>query len=217
MAQTGSSRMPDEEFLAYAKNINEQAKKMGTDWFIDDKRLSPLTGLLENAQKAYNENSNPMTRNRATAIKKNETFGELKHFLSLFINYVESTDTVPDWGLELMRLRPRSHPGYHPLPVPAEAPIMVIKQQHDEIIVYVTRIELGEPAADVQLKPYHGFMLKWKFEEEEDWNIEISTRLHYTLFFDTKDEARRVVLAAAWVNPRLQPGPWTDFVTKVIG
>lgn len=31
------------------------------------------------------------------------------------------------------------------------------------------------------------------------------------------DETKRVILSAAWVNPRLQPGPWSNDVTEVIG
>ncbi|MDR1161527.1 MAG: hypothetical protein LBK45_04220 [Tannerellaceae bacterium] len=217
MAKTGSLKLPDKDFLAFAINIHKQSDDHLVDWSLDEARVKRLKGIITNAQTAYNENLNPVTRNQVTVNKKNLEFGELKHFLSLFINYLESEEEVPEEGLALMHLRPRSHPAYQPLPVPAEAPLIETTVQHDEITVYVTRMEHGQPAQGVQLQPYHGFMLKWKFEEEADWHIEISTRLHHTLFFDAKDEARRVILAVAWINPRLQEGPWTDSITKVVG
>jgi hypothetical protein len=33
---------------------------------------------------------------------------------------------------------------------------------------------------------------------------------------DRSDETRRIILSAAWVNPRLQEGPWSDGIAEVI-
>jgi hypothetical protein len=150
-------------------------------------------------------------------VEKNRAFGELKHFLSLFINYLEGNEMVPDDGLKDMHLRPRTPAGRQPLPVPVEAPMVTVARQHDELTVYVTRIEHGQPADGVQLKPYHGFKLRWKFEDETKWRFELSTRLHYILYFDRKDEGRRVILSVAWVNTRLHEGPWTEDMPQMIG
>ncbi|MDR2119915.1 MAG: hypothetical protein LBP64_03450 [Tannerella sp.] len=43
-----------------------------------------------------------------------------------------------------------------------------------------------------------------------------STRLHMTLLFDEADEGKHVTFTAAWINPRLQHGPWSDAIKVLI-
>ncbi|MDR0348723.1 MAG: hypothetical protein LBH90_04415, partial [Tannerella sp.] len=62
-----------------------------------------------------------------------------------------------------------------------------------------------------------GFKLRWRFEDETTYHFEISTRLRRTLFFGRENETRRVILSAAWVNPRMEEGPWSEDITEVIG
>jgi hypothetical protein len=216
MKTTNYFKLPDAEFLAFAYSIYSQCDDNETKWKLDSQRMVEFGSLRGNADSTYKLNSDLSERNHLTAVQKNKAFGELKSFLSLFINYLEGNESVPDDALESMHLRPRKYPARHPLPVPTEVPLIETTQQHDEITIYVTRIEHGQPAQGVQLKPYHGFKLKWKFEDEEDWHVELSTRLHYTIFFDVKDEARRIIATVAWVNPRLQEGPWCLPINLVI-
>jgi hypothetical protein len=60
-------------------------------------------------------------------------------------------------------------------------------------------------------------MLRYKIEGDADYRTVISTRLHHTLFFEQIDEGKRISLSAAWVNPRLEPGPWCEEMAEVIG
>jgi hypothetical protein len=60
-------------------------------------------------------------------------------------------------------------------------------------------------------------MLRYKKEGDADYKTVVSTRLHHTLFFERDDEGKRVTLSAAWVNPRLEAGPWSDEISEVIG
>jgi hypothetical protein len=32
-----------------------------------------------------------------------------------------------------------------------------------------------------------------------------------------EDRGKEVFLSAAWVNPRLEPGPWSDEITEIVG
>jgi hypothetical protein len=77
--------------------------------------------------------------------------------------------------------------------------------------------EHDQPTGTVGPKKYHAFMLRWKFEGDAEYKTVTSTRLHHTLLFEQADETKRVILAAAWVNPHLQPGLWSNDVTEVIG
>jgi hypothetical protein len=42
-------------------------------------------------------------------------------------------------------------------------------------------------------------------EHASEWNI------------DREDETKRVLLSAAWVNSRLEEGPWTEDLVEVVG
>lgn len=42
------------------------------------------------------------------------------------------------------------------------------------------------------------------------------SRLHYTVYFDHADAGKTIIIEAAWINPRLQAGPWTRDVAEII-
>ncbi|MDR0422783.1 MAG: hypothetical protein LBH72_07230 [Proteiniphilum sp.] len=208
---------PDEDFLSFSNTINKQCTEHATEWNIEAGRLAALNSLTENAAAAYEANSDKATRNLITSSNKKAAFGDLKKFLSSFIDYLEGNLSVPDEALAVMNLRSRTHHAYQPKPRPQEIPLVKVERQHDELIVYVTRSEYGHPTQSMKRESYAGFKLRWRFEEETTYHIEISTRLHYTLFFRREDESRRVILSAAWVNPRMEEGPWSDDVSEIVG
>jgi hypothetical protein len=135
----------------------------------------------------------------------------------MLINTLEGNSRVPDSAIELMGLRPRHPHAHQPLPRPAEQVVISVRRQHDEITVYVSRPEHDQPTSTVGPAHYHGFALRYKIEGDADYRTVISTRLHHTLFFGQEDEGKRVTLSAAWVNPRLEPGPWCEEITEIVG
>jgi hypothetical protein len=218
MSSKSAFQQPDAEFLAHANSIDGQCHEHETDWGIEQSRLATLETVLFNANTAYNANVDKATKNAITVANKNATFGELKHVLGTFIDYLELNTQVPDAALEAMGLRPRQHHAHQPLPRPTEQLVLTTKKQHDEITVYAARPEQDHPTASVGPVHYHGFALRYKLEGEgEVEKTVISTRLHHTLFFDRADESKRVTLSAAWVNPRLETGPWSDEISEIIG
>jgi hypothetical protein len=216
MRQASIYNQADIKFLTFAGSIYGQCNEHATDWLIDRERLARLKALADSARKAYEANMDPYTRNHLTSVEKKVTLGELKAFISVFINYLTGNEAVTDEGLEQMNLRPRRRQARLPLPAPAEAPLLSARTLHGEIRVYAVRREHGHPTQGVQHRHYHGFKLRWRFEDETDWRIELSTRLRHTLRFEGEDTGRSIVLCIAWVNPRLQEGPWSDSVSKVI-
>jgi hypothetical protein len=216
MRQGSILKQADEVVLIYANTIREQCTKHATEWKIEQERLAQLTGLVNDTRVAYQASQNRTTRNHLTTVEKNKCFADLKRFLSLFTDYLIGNVAVPDAALEEMRLRPRVRAARHPLPVPVEAPLLSTRIQHGEITVYAIRSEHGQPSQGVQHRPYHGFKLRWRFDDEEAWRIELSTRLRHLLYFRREDEGRRIVLSIAWMNPRLQEGPWSPSVSQVV-
>ncbi|MDR1380204.1 MAG: hypothetical protein LBJ47_01850 [Tannerella sp.] len=208
---------PDAEFLALANNINRQSSGHSAEWHLDPDQVATLQKLVSNANTAYAANSDIALKNRTTSAAKKFAFSELKHFLGIYINALEGNLRVPDEAIALMELRPRVRHARQPLGLPTEAPVVNVVRQHDEITVYVSRAEHGQPAATVSPEKYGRFALRWKFEGETEYRTVISTRLHHTLIFEPSAETRRILLSAAFVNPRLQPGPWSDDITSVIG
>jgi hypothetical protein len=212
----GTLQKPDPQFLAFVNTIDEQCNQH-LEWMIDPPRLTTLNGLYGNANTAYAANNDRATHTFITSSNKKHAFAELKHFTGTFINYLEVNDNVPDTALEYMGLRPRTHQGKQPLPPPKEMPGLSVKKVHDEMIFYVARPEHDQPTSGVGLPHYHGFKLRWKYDGATEWHEVVSTRLHATLYFDHDDEGKRIIFMAAWVNPRLQEGPWTTEMTEIVG
>jgi hypothetical protein len=216
MRQASIYNQADRKFLAFAGDIYELCNEHAASWLVDKVRLEKLKVLYDSAYEAYQANMNRSMRNHITSVAKNATLGELKRFTSLFTNYLVGNETVPDEALATMKLRPRRRVVRYPLPAPTEAPVMSIRIQYGEITVYATRNEHGQPTQGVQHRPFHGFKVRWKFKDEEVWRMEVSTRLRHTLRFDEKDRGRFLTLAIAWINPRIQEGPWSSAITQVV-
>jgi hypothetical protein len=181
-------------------------------------RLSNLSTVVANANTTYMANNDKATKNAITVANKTAAFGELKHTLGVFIDYLEINLSVPDAALASMGLRPRQHHVHLPLPRPEDRLVLTTKKQNDEITVYAARPEQDHPTDGVGPKRYHGFALRCRLEGEgEVEKTIVSTRLHHTLFFERTDEGKRVFFSAAWVNPRLETGPWSKEIFEIIG
>jgi hypothetical protein len=141
----------------------------------------------------------------------------LRRFLGTFINYLEINDSVPDAAIKSMGLRPRHRTARQPLARPDEELLLSVKKLHDEITVYVQRPEHRHTTTTMAPARYHGFILRYRIEGEEQYQIALSTRLRHTILFDRANEGKRVFLSAAWVNPRLENGPWSKEISEIIG
>jgi hypothetical protein len=211
-----SLEKPDEQFLADATTINALCNQNASEWYIDPDRLKDFNSFLGNAQSAYTLNNNKATKNAITSANKKAAFGELKHFMGSFINYLEVNTYVPDEALAYMGLRSREHHAHQPLPRPKEEIVISVKKQHDEMTIYAAIPEQDHPTAGVGPVKHHGFVIRYREEGKED-KLVVSTRLHHTLFFEREDEGKRIFISAAWVNPRLETGPWSDEISEIIG
>ncbi|MDR0385642.1 MAG: hypothetical protein LBH60_06155 [Prevotellaceae bacterium] len=217
MYRRSTLRKPDSEFIAFANTVKEQCTQHSSEWDIDAERLNTLKTLVDNANTAYKANADRAERNHITTTNKNKAFDELRRFLSLFIDYLECNLSTPDAAIAAMGLRPRRHHSRRPLPPPDEAPVITTVRRHGEITVYVVRANLGHPNDGLKSTNFFGFKLRWRFADETVYHVETSTRNQYTLRFDRKDETRRIVMSAAWINPRLEPGPWSEDIEEVAG
>ena len=217
MRRKSTFERPDGEFISFANTIKTQCTAHTAVWGLDTERLSKVSLLIDNATDAYNINSDTATSNRVTTTHKNATFEALKPELRLFADYLLGNPDVPDEALEIMELRTRKHSAHQPLPRPTEAPVVEVVRRHGEMTVFVSIAEHGHPTQSATRSVYHGFKLRWRFEDETMYRIVDSTRLQYTLHFDEADETKRIIMSAAWMNPRLEAGPWSEDISEVVG
>jgi hypothetical protein len=96
---------PDEEFLSFVKNINEQCRQHSMAWETYLSRLDVLTFPTVTAGETHQASIDCSTRNRITAEDKREAFGELRRFLSAFISCLEKTPPRQAMLLSIMNLR----------------------------------------------------------------------------------------------------------------
>jgi hypothetical protein len=205
------------QLLAQLNGINAKCQENKTLWQLDEERLSDYGLALTNANNAYAANNDPMTKTVFTVATKNAAIGELKHVANTFITYLELNIHVPDAALDAMGLRPRHQHKHEPLPKPTDQPVVTVTQHHEEITVYVSQPEHDHPTATVAPKKYHAFVVRYKVQGDAKYQTVVSTRLHHTLYFEHDDRGKEVLLAAAWVNPRLENGPWSDEISAIIG
>jgi hypothetical protein len=207
----------DEQFLSQANTINEQCSAHATEWKLSEERVHQLNMLIQNANVAYAANSDHANRNLITSTNKKAAFDELQHFLSLFIVYLKGNTDVPDDAIEIMGLPSRTRHAHEPLSAPTDAPVVSIVRRHNEITVHVSQPKHGHPTHSTKPKKYYGFKLRIKIEGEAESRLELSTRLRYTVRFNSGDEGKRITLSAAWLNRRLESGPWSNDISDVIG
>jgi hypothetical protein len=207
----------DNEFIAWAKTIYKDCSDNVEVWVLDATVIAQFSDLLEAADEAFQHNSDLESRNRASVSIKNATFAALKSFLKMYIDTLEGNTNIPDEAIESMGLRPRHPHAHQPIPIPTETPVLTaVVGQHHEVTAYVSTLQHGHPTAYLKDGKYAGFILKYLVEGETQWQSVVSTKLHYALIFTDENEGKRIRLQAAWVNPRIQNGPWSEEVNELI-
>ncbi|MDR0691928.1 MAG: hypothetical protein LBF69_02685 [Prevotellaceae bacterium] len=207
----------DAEFIAWARNIHDQCMARQTEWKLDTTLVGKLNAAYFNANAAYQANINPETSNLRTVSDKRVRFAALREFMSTWVNLLVANTLISENDLQAMGLPSRQHHFHEPLPVPADAPeTTAVVGQHHDIIIYVAIPQHGHPSEFLTKKGYHGFVTRYRKEDDTEWHEEHSTRLHLTLLFDSEDEGKHLTLTTAWINPRLQHGPWSDEIRVLI-
>jgi hypothetical protein len=215
MSSKGYTPTRDGEFLAWAQNIAARCGE-NAQWQIPAEDMAELTALAAEAAAAYAANSNKELANKQSSTLKQRSFEALKRFISTFTAALQVNRHIPDEAIEAMGLRPRAHHFHEPLPVPQEAPdITAASGHHRSITIYAASGQKGHPSAHAN-KGYHGIRVRYKVEGSQQWQTQMESRLHATLYFGEEDIAKSVTITIAWLNPRLEAGPESDALTMII-
>jgi hypothetical protein len=188
-----------------------------TAWKLDTDFLERVTSLTARAITAYSDNSNPENKNRKTVTAKTAAFRELRACMSEVDGVLRVNPLVTDGELTGIGFRSRVRHAREPLPVPGEAPgLTVFAGRHHEVTIYASTPLHGHPVGSVRKKSYYGLVVRFRVEGREEWREELCTRLKITLEFATEDVGKHVTILAAWMNPRLQRGPWSDETVALV-
>ena len=207
----------DSPFIAFARNLSDECTAHKTAWDLDADDVANLQSLTARADDALTAARNPETSNHLARMNKKMDFLVLRQFLRPFIKKLATNKSISDNALVAMGLPSREHHSRLPLPAPAEAPKLSIYQKyHLEIRVGVSVLSHDHPTASLTEKAYYGFVLRYRLQDETEWHEIYSTRLRTTLHFNSEDEGKHIILTAAWINPRIQHGPWSNEVTSLI-
>ena len=207
----------DAEFIAWAQSLATRCTECQTEWGLDPASVQKLNTLTHDATTAYEKNCDISTCNRVTQVGKNTAFAALRLFLRQFVLVLRSNETIGEDELEALGLPPRRRHARLPLPAPAEAPEVYITSscgRHMRINVRIP--EHGRPTKSRTRKAYHGFVARYRKEGDSEWRDEYTTRLHTDLYFADEDIGMRLVVMAAWINPRLQHGPWSSEIHALV-
>jgi hypothetical protein len=182
-----------------------------TAWKLETDFVGRITSATADAVTTFNANSNPETKNHKTAAAKIAAFRVLRACISEADNVLRGNLLVSDAELTGMGFRSRVNHAREPLPVPDDAPeLTVIAGQHHEVTIFASMPLHGRPVGSMRKKSYYGLVVRFRVEGREEWREELGTRLKITLEFATEDVGKHVTVLAAWMNPRLQRGPWSD-------
>jgi hypothetical protein len=207
------------DLIGYARNIADRCheNQPATKWNIPTASLARLTDLVFKAQTAFDTNNDKATKNHQTAAALRGAIKTLHDALTEFINALLSNDKVPDTALDEMDIRPR-HPGKHePIPPPTDAPVLTAESTARlTLTVFLSEPQAGAPHTYLTTPAHHAARLRWHYADGEEIHYEDLTKKKHTLSFPPEAEGRKVTLEACWLNPRLQPGPWSDPQSKII-
>jgi hypothetical protein len=214
-----STRVPrkDAEFIAWALNIYQKCVTNATEWKLENAKLQELGQYVNAAKNAYAANVNKEDRSLKITETKRKTFAALRAYLALFTPTLTANMNIGNDELEAMGVHSREHHSYRPIPVAPHAPALkVISGEHHEVNAYASIAQLGGVTSYLKSSDFYGICLRTHMEGDETWREQNYTRLHVALVFNEEHVGKRLSLSAAWINPRLERGPWSDTVTVII-
>ena len=207
------------ELIGYARNIGERCheNQPATKWNIPSAQLARLIDLVFKAQSAFDANNDRAAKNHQSAAALSGAVKELHDALALFIDNLLANDKVPDTALAEMEIRPR-HPGKRePIPAPVDAPAVTLTAPARQTVhVYLAEAQEGAPHTYLSTPSHHAAKLRWHFADGEEVHYEEITQKKHILSFAPEASGKTVQVEACWLNPRLQPGPWSAGQSQIV-
>jgi hypothetical protein len=206
------------ELNSWQKSLLRQCTEDTTTWGLDTAMMTQFKAQSDRADLLYRNNLDPSLKNKQTKAYKDEGFHTLKEFIrNTLYPALKANGKVKNADLVSMGFPSREYTAHEPAPVPDEAPIptCLVGQLHD-VTVYAGRPQHAHSTETQRKKGFYGYIIRFRVDGEAEWSEEMSTRLKYVLTFPAGHRGKNVTLMLAWINPRLQRGPWSAEVTVLI-
>jgi hypothetical protein len=198
----------DESFIYWAFCICTNCTTNQSAWKLSKDFIDTFTALVSRARATRAADADPLKSNHATKVARIQATLDLREYMSLVVHILVANDLVTDTDLGSMNIPPRTHHAYDPLPVPAGAPdLHVIAGLHLSVDLYASLPRLGQSTRYLKKHGTAGVLIRYRLDDSPDWTDCYTTRLRHTLRFDPSHVGRLLTITAAWINPRLQPGP----------
>ena len=186
-------------------------------------------GELANAYSdAYNAWLNKPTRDKVKVEALKFAEAALLRFLrATVVPYmIADTVNVSDDTLAALGIRPRSYSHHSPIPAPQISPAINVLtgQNHDAKVVVFEPLDGGAIKYLVSSKGIKGCRVDWRLATtpesaevaESIWESTYLTRMKHQFVFPSEMAGKRIEFRAAFTNPRLEIGPWSDVVSAII-
>jgi hypothetical protein len=208
---------PDSEFLAMAHGVCVECEKNKELWELREQPLARLKTLYEEARANYEANCDWATKNSTTSSNKRFSFNDLKRYLIRYTEILRLTLSVPDSALQAMGLGSRECVKRGPIPQPTDRIVIFFSGVGFLVLARAVLPATVFPADPVETRLHYGFVRKIRIEGKEAEMLVTSRLLTSTLYFEEGDAGKEAFVSAAWVNPKMETGPWSEEVGFVIG
>jgi hypothetical protein len=203
----------DRELVPYAREIESQCRMNLAPglWNIDVAALDRLAALVAGAESALEANAARETKNHFTVVHQQEACRALHRELGVFINYLLGNPRVPDFQINAMGIRPRHRTARSPLPPPREAPVLSVFTGRPRMAtLFLSDNQAGHPTEFLTSSPRRAAHVQYRLAGAAEWENLHLTRKRHILELGQEASGRYLQVRAAWLNPRLQAGPWCD-------
>ncbi|MDR0545119.1 MAG: hypothetical protein LBG30_07245 [Odoribacteraceae bacterium] len=178
--------------------------------------MQEFKGLIDPAERTVNANKNLQTRNKESTARKNAAMRALLVYMRELNLSLRVNKKVSDADLGAMGLPSRERHYHAPKPAPGEKAVLYARVTRFAIKVSASVPQDGRPSESVTRPGYHGLLIRSRVEGE-DWREVYTTRVTATLKFAPEQVGKTVEIIAAWINPRLEHGPWGDTIRVIVG
>ena len=216
-------------FIAYAKSYVEYLGSHLNAWRVPREAIfEPLQKTYQDAQATWDIHSNPISRNRESTRKKDETFSICRTAIALNHDYLRGNPHVPDEALAILGIRPR-HPGDHEdITSPSESPVLNVERKGFFLFDAITKSpEEGQKRQTIRDRRInHGVTMRMAYipvlepipddDTKVAWQTPVKvtrTRIEINASGQT---GMRLLVQTAWHNTRLQDGPWSEIFNIIV-
>ena len=209
-------------YLEYVDNILETVRANMTAWGISTTEFKRVENPYLNTRKAYDRNAAKATRGDKSAADLHVDMQRLKPIISDFVISLRGNLTISDDMLIIMNIPLRRRTYHQAHPAPEDDAVFEFRRiAHLLYQIVMQSLAAGHPRQTMtDRRRHHGYWFDYIIIDHDapipdpetitNWEHREFTKLRETITFPASAEGKRLIGRAAWINRRLQNGPWSE-------